>query len=165
MGGSLAFVAVGLTLRDSSKPDGWNLELATIFFGLCAAVFGWLFVSPGRVLLGPEGFTVKGGFELTPWTVRWRDVDGFVALDYRSGGYGARFGMVGLRYSPGGRPRPERRRFTRWRGADEVLPIWGRSPERVIGQLRDYQTQALARAPSDQGFAPVVTLRQATPKI
>lgn len=150
LGGSLLPVAVGLLLRDSSSPDGWKLELATIFFGLCAALFGWLFISPGRILLDREGFTVRGGFGLTPWKVHWSDVDAFVVLDYGSGRYGPGLRTIGFRYKRGGRAHPERRRFTRWSGADEVLPMWGCSPEKVISQLRDYQTQALAEAMSDR---------------
>lgn len=130
-------VTVGLTLSRRSGPDAWQLELAAIFFGLCAAVFAWLLVSPGRVLLHAEGFTVKGGLGLIPWTIRWRDVDAFVPLEY------SRVRIVGFRYVRGYR-HPSRRRFTRWRGADETLPIWWRSPTRVADELNEYRTRALS---------------------
>lgn len=135
---SLLPCTIGLIPRDRSDPDAWQLELALIFFGLCSALFAWLLVSPGRLLLDAEGFTVKGGFGLIPWKVRWRDVGAFVPFEYPGGRR-----VVGFRYAPG-KAHPSRRRFTRWAGADEVLPIWGRSPEKIIDQLDAYRAQALA---------------------
>lgn len=140
LGFSLILVAVGLTLPDRSDPEAWKLELSTIFFGLCAAFYGWLLVFPGRVLLHAEGFTVKGGFGL-PWTIRWRDVDAFVPF----GVSGIR--LVGFRYARGYR-HPSRRRGTRWGGADEMLPIFWRSPTRVADELNEYRTRALACGPA-----------------
>lgn len=137
-------VTVGLTLSDRSNPEAWQLELAAIFFGLCAAVFAWLLVSPGRVLLDAEGFTVKGG--LFPWTIRWRDVDAFVPLEY------SRVRMVGFRYARGYR-HPSRRRFTRWRGADEMLPILWRSPTKVANELNEYRKRALTTGSRDTNVA------------
>jgi hypothetical protein len=138
LGISLMLVAVGLTLSDRSDPEAWKLEVAVIFFGLCGALLAWLLVFPGRVLLDAEGFTMKGGFGLIPWTVRWHDVDAFVPLEYSRG-----LRMIGFRYRPGWR-HPSRRRFTRWRGADELLPILWRSPQKVIDQLNEYRIRALA---------------------
>lgn len=135
---SLAFVAVGLTLSDRSDPEAWKLELATIFFGLCAAGFAWLLVLPGRVLLHAEGFTVEGGFGLTPWTIRWQDVDAFLPI-YED----TRVPRVGFRYARGYR-HPTRQRHTRWQGIDEVLPIMWRSPRKLADDLNDYRTNALA---------------------
>lgn len=143
LGFSLIFVAVGIVGADRSNPEGWKLELFTILFSLCSALFAWLFIFPGRVVLDAEGFTVKGGFELVPWTVRWRDVHGFVPLDY------SRLGTVGFRYARGYR-HPSRRRFTRFAGADEVLPIWWSSSEAVAHDLNAHRARALAAdAPSD----------------
>lgn len=138
LGISLLPVAVWLTLSDRSDPEAWKLELAGIFFGLCAAGFAWLLVLTPRILLDAEGLTMRGGFALTPWTVRWLDVDAFVPLEYPGA-----LRMVGLRYRRGYR-HPTRRRFTRWGGADEVLPIYWLSPQKVIGQLNEYRTRALA---------------------
>lgn len=137
LGASLLPVAIGLLMQDRSHPDAWKLELATIFFGLCSAAFAWLLVSPGRVLLDAEGFTVRGGFVLTPWTVRWRDVDAFLPFTISRS-----HRVVGFRYRAGFR-HPFRRRFTRFGGVDELLPIWWRSTEKVVEQLNAYRTQAL----------------------
>jgi hypothetical protein len=139
-------VTVALTLSDCSDPEAWQLELGAIFFGLCAAVFAWVLVSPGRVLFHAEGFTVTGGFGLIPWTIRWRDVDAFVPLEYS----GVR--IVGFRYARGYRP-PSRRRFTRWRGADEMLPSYWRSPTRVADELNEYRTRALTTGAMDTNVA------------
>ena len=137
LGLGLVFVTVGLVVGDSSKPRAFEVELFTILSALCCGLFAWLLVFPGRVLLHAEGFTVKGGFQLIPWTVRWGDVDAFVPLDY------SRLGTVGFRYTRGYR-HPSRRRFTRFRGADEVLPIWWRSSESVAHDLNAYRMSALA---------------------
>jgi len=107
-------------------------------FELLAALFGWLFVFPGRVLLDAEGFTVKGHGPGS-WRVSWRDVDAFVTLADGT----SRSGIVGFRCRSGWR-HPSRRRHVRFGGADELLPVKWRSAQSVADQLNAYRVRALA---------------------
>ena len=105
LGLGLVFVTVGLVVGDSSKPRAFEVELFTILSALCCGLFAWLLVFPGRVLLHAEGFTVKGGFQLIPWTVRWGDVDAFVPLDYSRLGTSAFDTRAAIATLPGGASR------------------------------------------------------------
>jgi hypothetical protein len=52
---AVAFVAAGVVMMLDGNFWGW---VTVAFFGLCLVVAGWQLVSPGRLILTPEGFTV-----------------------------------------------------------------------------------------------------------
>jgi hypothetical protein len=52
---AVAFVAAGVVMMLDGNFWGW---VTVTFFGLCLVVAGWQLVSPGTLILTPEGFTV-----------------------------------------------------------------------------------------------------------
>ncbi len=142
LGYSLALVAVAHWLLGRADADGWILFFGLSLFVLAAAVFAWLLIFPGRIVLNAEGFIVKGGLEGAPWKVFWRDVDVFLIFRLPSR-LGSR-NMIGFRYKPGARARTYRLRSIRWNGVDEVLPIMGRSAEKVVSELNAFRLRAIA---------------------
>ena len=52
--------------------------------------------------------------------------------------------MIGFRYKPGARARTYRFRFIRVHGVDEVLPIYGRSAEKVVAALNACRLRAIS---------------------
>jgi hypothetical protein len=143
--GSLVFVAIAVFLPgDSAEPERWRIWSGG-FFGLCAAVFAWTFLRPPRLRLNTRGYTLSGGFLLSPKTVPWHEVEDFFIYRPAKGGE-----QIGLNFKPGARKRTLLMELNRRMGADGGLPgLWAVSPGELVAELNEYRLRA--DAPTNQG--------------
>lgn len=140
LGGSLAFVAVAALLLQHPTQDAGELQLGLGFFGLCAAVFAWRLISPQRLRLDDEGFTVLVGFAKSPRKIYWRDIDRFFIYRLPRG-----VEMIGFNYRPDARDVSPMVRISRQLGADGWLPKgWTLSPAQMVDMLNAYRLKAEA---------------------
>jgi hypothetical protein len=138
--GCLAFVGIALWLpREPGQSEQWRWWTEA-FFGLGVLIFSWLLVRPQRLILDPEGFTVRGGLVRFPKKVLWPTIDPFFIYRLPRGGK-----MIGYNFRPGAEvSRGFLTKVARGLGAERALPrLWPGSPDRLVEQLNAYRDQAL----------------------
>ncbi len=131
--GRLSFVAIGLMMLHGSDGNDGKLWFALVFFGVCAASFGWLLIRPQRLLLDDQGFTLLGGFVPSPREVYWHDIDEFFVYRLPRGRK-----MIGYNFKPGSMRVTSAVSLARQFGADGALPKgwphprkYGREAQRI----------------------------------
>lgn len=138
---SLAFVAIGLMVLQSSDGNDGKLRFALVFFGVCAASFAWLLIRPQRLLLDEHGFTVLGGFVWSPKRVYWHDIDEFFVYRLPRGGK-----MIGYNFKRSAVRVTSAVYLARQFGADGALPKgWHQSPESMVEKLNAYREGAAGK--------------------
>jgi hypothetical protein len=120
-----AVASYGLRTAHHSGLRGIVLYLALPLCLLATAIFMVVLVSPMRLVLDRDGFTVKGGLIFSPRKEQWSDVGEFFVLRLARGGK-----MIGYR---------------RKSGTDAGLPGgWALSTVEMVGMLNRYRAEARA---------------------